>query len=424
MSAGHRSSCGVGDGSAAPGPRPPSSWPCWCSVRSSSPTATSGLYRETFLDSLATVAIGLAFVVAAELKGRPREVPGRRPHSAAAHRRPPGGYGAVRRCVPFALSLLLGLTIGLAAITKPTYQWLVLAVAAPLAYPVVQRLRRDRLRWATLLKMALATVLVLSSALGVVETTKQMNQRTYHVNLVEDLSSGALARVWKLWASVEAGRPEKYVPITKAMRTAVYRVSPAAAVLEPTLESPTDGFKLADCYSPLKICNEAGNWFEWDLREAVYSTGGVRSVRGLQTYLNRMADDIARACADGRFRCTSSPVLATGLPPFDAIPKGAVVSYTARGLWQMAWDQLPIRQIASSPATKAQYALWSSVVPSMPSLESLRKGQGVPAEDGVLRVMVVLYGIFNMVLLATLFRTRALASGQVGAASSSSGCRP
>jgi hypothetical protein len=115
-----------------------------------------------------------------------------------------------------------------------------------------------------------------------------------------------------------------------------------------------------------------------------------------------MADDIARACADGRLRCTSSPVLATGLPPFDAIPKGAVVSYTARGLWQMAWDQLPIRQIASSPATKAQYALWSSVVPSMPSLESLRKGQGVPAEDGVLRVMVVLYGIFNMVLLATL----------------------
>ena len=362
-----------------------------------------GIYRDLFVDALATVTIGLAFVVAAEVQsrrgGRSAEGVGAR----GAHRHSSSTPSRFRRSLPYLLAILMGVTIGLAAITKPTYQWLVIAAAAPLAYPVVTRLGPGRFRVASLLKMVLAALLVVASVFGVVETTKLQNKQSYHVALVEDFSSGALARVWKLWASVEAGAPERYVPITRAMRLAVYRVSPTAAQLEPWLESPNDSWTKLDCESSLHICNEAGNWFQWDLRDAAASVGHIHSVAGLQTYLNRIADDIARACGDGRLTCSSSPVLATGLPRLNQIPLGSVTSYTTGGLWQMARSQLPVLPASTSPPpSSAQYALWNSVVPGMPPLESLSTGPIAAGDSPDLRPLITAYGIANLLLLAGL----------------------
>ena len=324
------------------------------------------VYRDVFVDALATVAIGLAFVIAAELQSRRGGRRAGRVGARVAHRHSASAPSRFRRCLPYLLAVLIGVAIGLAAITKPTYQWLVIAVAAPLAYPVAQRLGRGRFRVASLLKMLLAALLLVASVLGVVETTKLQNKQTYHVALVEDFSAGALARVWKLWAGVEAGASERYVPITRAMRLAVYRVSPTAAQLKPWLESPNDSWKKLDCESAVHICNEAGDWFQWDLRYTAASLGDIHSVEGLQTYLNRIADDIARACANGRLTCSSSPVLATGLPRLDRVPIGPVVSYTTSGLWQMVRDQFSAIALSTSRPTPGQYALWNAVVPGMP----------------------------------------------------------
>ena len=235
-------------------------------------TDSQRIYRDTLIDALATLAIGMAFVVAAGLQDR-RSVGVDAVHGTKGHHRHSRTTpGPLRRCLPFLLAVLIGLAIGLVAISKPTYQWLVIAVAAPLAFPVVQRLRPSRARLVSILKMGLAVVLVAISGFGVLQATKEMNKRTYHVALVEDLSTGALEHVWKLWASVESGPPERDIIITKGMRTAVYRISPAAAELKPFLESPQDGWKGVDCRSPLRICNDAGNWFEWDLRDTAYAS--------------------------------------------------------------------------------------------------------------------------------------------------------
>ena len=151
----------------------------------------------------------------------------------------------------------------------------------------------------------------------------------------------------------------------------------------------------------MHICNEAGDWFQWDLRyTAVSLDRQVHSVLGLQTYLNRVGDEIARACADGRLRCSSSPVLATGLPPLDQIPIAPIFSYTGSGLWQMARDQLPVGTLSSGKPTPAQYALWRSVVAGMPSEQSLGARTGPAAENSLLRALVVIYGILNLILLA------------------------
>ena len=352
--------------------------------------------------SLATVAIGLAFVIAVELRSGRAGLASNGIGARGAHRHSPSTPSRFRRCLPYLLAVLIGVTVGLAAITKPTYQWLVIAAAAPLAYPVAQRLGPGRFRLASLLKMLLAALLVVASVFGVVETAKLQNKQTYHVALVEDFSSGALARVWKLWAGVEAGAPERYVPITRAMRLAVYRVSPTAAQLRPWLESPNDGWKKLDCESAVHICNEAGDWFQWDLRYTAASLGGIHSVAGLQTYLDRIADDIARACADGRLTCSSSPVLATGLPRLDQIPIGPVVSYTASGLWQMVRDQPSAIPLSMSRPTPAQYALWNGVVPGMPPLQSLSTGPAAVGDSSGLRPLIVVYGIANLLLLAGL----------------------
>ena len=360
------------------------------------------VYRDAFVDALATLAIGLAFVIAAELQSRRGRLPAERVGARVTHRHSSSTPSRLRRCLPYLLAVLIGVAIGLAAITKPTYQWLVIAVAAPLAYPAAQRLGRGRFRVASLLKMLLVALLGVASGFGVVETTKLQNKQTYHVALVEDFSSGALARVWKLWAGVEAGAPERYVPITRAMRLAVYRVSPTAAQMRPWLESPNDAWKKLNCESAVHICNEAGDWFQWDLRYTAVSLGGIHSVAGLQTYLNRIADDIARACADGRLTCSSSPVLATGLPRLDRVPIGPVLSYTTSGLWQMVRDQFSASPLSTGRPTRAQYALWTAVVPGMPTFESLSTGHVAAGDSSGLTTLITVYGIANLLLLAGL----------------------
>ena len=307
----------------------------------------------------------------------------------------------LRRCLPYALAVLVGLAVGLVAITKPTWQWVPVAVAAPLVYPLFLCIRRSGHRASTVLKVALALLLVVISGFGVVEGTKLMNKRTYHVALVEDLSTGALARTWKLWASVEAGRPERYVPITKAMRLAVYRVSPTAAEMKPFLESPTDFWKNVDCHYT-GICNESGNWFEWDLRDAANATGKIHSVADLQTFFDRIADDIQDACVKGSLKCTSSPVLATGLPPLSQIPTATIAADTADGMWDMVRDQLAIGPPDGTRPSKDDYNLWASVVPDMSSIDTVAHGDSPTGLYSVLRAIDGVYGIVNVLLLAAI----------------------
>jgi hypothetical protein len=363
-------------------------------------TESQRIYREIFTNAVATVAIGLAFVIAAEVRARSesdRRVADRR--RRRAHAFDPGAGSALRRCSPYALAVLVGLAVGVVAITKPTWQWVPVAVAAPLVYPLTLCIGRSGHRVSTLLKVALALLLVVISGFAVVEGTKLMNKRTYHVALVEDLSTGALARVWKSWASVEAGRPERYVPITKAMRLAVYKVSPTAAEMKPFLESPTDFWKNVDCHYT-GICNESGNWFEWDLRDAANSTGKIHSVADLQTFFDRIADNIRDACVKGSLKCTSSPVLATGLPPLSQIPKATIASDTADGMWDMVRDQLAIGPPDGTRPSRDEYNLWASVVPDMSSLGTVAHGDSPMGLYSILRAIDGVYGIINVLLLA------------------------
>ncbi|HVC66994.1 MAG TPA: hypothetical protein VND44_05315 [Acidimicrobiales bacterium] len=369
-------------------------------------TGSQRIYRDSFIESVATIAIGLSFVIAAQMRTSPSRVtpPGLPDHPSGVRSLWRHWAGRMRIILLYLLALLVGVLIGVVMITKPTWQWLVIAVIAPVAFPLIQKMRQWHWQRSIIVRACVAGVLAVSGAYGVVATTIAMNQRTYHVALVEDLSAGAFARAWKAWASVEAGPPEPHVVITRDMRMAVYRVSPAASRLRPYLESPTDKWKRQDC-SSLNVCNDSGPWFEWDLQYAAVSAGAVHSVKDVQTYFSRLADEITTACASKRLRCSSIPVLAPGLPTLDRIPRGALLDYAVSGLWQMVSADVSVGPpkapvAAPDPVT---YAYWASVVPGMsPSSGSTAAATTHRWTDAVVRMMTKLFGIGNLALFVLL----------------------
>ena len=361
------------------------------------------IYRDVFTCGVATLTIGLAFVIAVRIVGR-RTTPGQNPPAPGAdgpaHRRRADKSHARSALLPYVLALLIGLLVGVVAVTKPTWYWLPVAVVAPLAYPLVLRLRSDR-RWSGIaLRASLAGLVTTASVLGVIGGVEHMNGRAYGVPLVEAYSSGGWASTWKLWADVEAGPPERGVQITEAMRLAVYRISPNAAALQPFLESRSDFWKQVDCSSSLHVCTESGNWFEWDLLTAAASTGRIHSVAEAQQFFDGIAGDIERACASGELRCSSSPVLANGLPPLSRISKKTWASDTARGMWQMVHDPLPMGVPTIPPTSEDEYRLWSSVVPGMAPITSLHGGSGHPQVYSALGLIDTLYRTVNALLVA------------------------
>jgi len=364
-------------------------------------TGSQRIYRDSFIDAIATIAIGLSFLIAAHLRTSPSRVtpPSHPEHPFGVHSPRNHWVSRMRIILLYLLALLVGILVGVVMITKPTWQWLVIAVIAPVAHPLIQKMRQWHWRRSMIVRVCIAGILAVSGAYAVVASTIAMNQRTYHVALVEDLSSGAFARAWKAWASVEAGPPEPHVAITRDMRMAVYRVSPAASRLEPYLESPTDNWKRTDCTS-LGVCNDSGPWFEWDLQYAAVSAGAVHSVQDVQTYFGKLADEITSACASKRLRCSSIPVLAPGLPTLDRIPRGAFVRYTMSGLWQMASAGVSVGPPKVPPAAPdpVTYAVWASVVPGM-SPSSTAGGASSRWTDAIVRAMTRLFGIGNLALL-------------------------
>jgi hypothetical protein len=364
------------------------------------------VYRDLFMMALSTLTLGVSLLLASLLHdwagGASNPEDGEHSDRRLASSTPK------RWALAYALVLALGFIVGYAAITKETWVLLLPVAIAPLLYPLIQRFRPSRFRPLPVLRAAIAGLVFLGCVWGLTTATKQLNQRHYHVAVVNDLSSGGYARAWKLWASVEAGPPRKYVAITRAMRLAVYRVSPTAAEMEPFLESPKDQWKLDDCQA-MRICDESGPWFEWDLLTSAFLTGKVNSVYQIQTFFSHIADDIARGCNQGELHCSASPVLAAGLPRLNQIPLSTVGFDTVNGLRMMVWDKLPMAKTTGytvTPSSVVAYDLWSSVVPAMPTLANLAKGtessNGSAMIYPILRAIDGIYRIVDLMLLAAI----------------------
>src|SRR5450759_4776741 len=179
------------------------------------------------------------------------------------------------------------------------------------------------------------------------------------VALTNDFVSGNFPRAYGLWQSVDAGPPLPYVPISRAQRLAVYRVSVAAAELESSMEGPEQAWIGPGC-GGLGVCDDiAGGWIPWAVRDAASRAGYFRSAAAAQAFFGRLGDEIAAACASGRLRCHT--------PMPSMLPTPASVS--GRRLLESAWRaarytvgfQLANGRRAVSKATPEQWTQFRRV---------------------------------------------------------------
>lgn len=194
-------------------------------------------------------------------------------------------------------------------LTRAEHPWLLPALGWLLVAAAVLRRRRNRQRrtWRGWLVAAApvvggAVLAVAVLAAGVLAVAAQ-NQRSYGVFLTDDFAGGNFPRLHSAWQSVHAGPERRYVPIGRAKRLAVYRVSPAAAELESDLEGPQQGFVAGSC-ARYGVCDDiTAGLIPYAIRNATANAGQAGTERAAQRFWGQVADQIGAACSDGRLRC-------------------------------------------------------------------------------------------------------------------------
>jgi hypothetical protein len=205
----------------------------------------------------------------------------------------------VREQIPWALALGLGL--GAMSITREERIWIVPCLILIAAWTGLQSWRKPlrvvrahAAMWAVALGLAVVPSLIICS----------LNWRHYGLFAITELDTvefraayGALSRV----------KPPQWiinVPVTRATREAIYRVSPAFAELESCFQSGR-----GRDWSHQGSKNEGepneliGAWFLWALRDCVADAGYYRSGRFPGQFYERLADEVNDACAAGQLEC-------------------------------------------------------------------------------------------------------------------------
>jgi len=177
----------------------------------------------------------------------------------------------------------------------------------------------------------------------------QLNSAKYGTSQIEDYYSGNFAKAIKAWQRVNVGKdPRPYVIISKAQRAAVYEVSSNARLMSEFLELPPgQGWLVQPCNSPIKLCDNAGGWVTWQIRDAALSTGKIHSALDFQEFFRSIAVDIESACANGKFTCTKSG-LGVGTKSIGELPIDLVWGYAFQNLQDsIPKNFVPTGEIAS-----------------------------------------------------------------------------
>ena len=192
------------------------------------------------------------------------------------------------------------------------------------------------------------------------------NKQVYDVFQIENYYSGPFADAMKIWSSVEVEEePRQSIPISNAKRTKVYEISPNASKLAPYLDGPAienmTNWKSFNCANT-GICNEAGSWFTYELRDAAVAAASIKSEREFQAFFDQISIDIKEACSSGALQCGLKP-LGVGTLPIDQMNFKAVGESTVRAFASIldfsGAENVSRTETSSSPELN-QY--WHSVI--------------------------------------------------------------
>ncbi len=158
---------------------------------------------------------------------------------------------------------------------------------------------------------------------------QEANKSKYGVPLTENYFQGSFPEAVNLWSSIDVGRdPRPYVIVSAAQRNAVYEISTTAALLKPFLEKKDSGWHSPPC-AKFRLCDNAGAWFTWQVRDAAVQTGLVYSERTFQQFFQRISDDIKSFCEVSRFNCRRKSNL-VGFKPLQEISKKQLIQVSLK----------------------------------------------------------------------------------------------
>lgn len=187
-------------------------------------------------------------------------------------------------------AVLAGSTLAWLWLTREDGIWILPGVAGVLL-ALGWQMRRDRApRRALALGVGLAAMIFV----GVLSVVATVNLARYGVFATNDFKGPGFGDALSALQRVRVGEPVAYVPVPKKVREAVYAVSPTFARLRPHLDGNGRNAGSGDY---------KGGAFPWALRRAAASAGAYASAPTARRFHGQIADEVQRACDDGRLAC-------------------------------------------------------------------------------------------------------------------------
>lgn len=155
-----------------------------------------------------------------------------------------------------------------------------------------------------------------------------LNNVKYGSSLIENYSSGNFAKAMKDWQRVIAGNENRsFVVVSKEQREAVYKVSKNAAMMKSSLELASgEGWQSQSCNAPIRLCDNSGPWFTWQVRDAAIATGIVKNEIDFQNFFKQISNDINSACQNKTLRCGQIG-MGVGVRPLENLPKLQIMQF-------------------------------------------------------------------------------------------------
>ncbi len=166
----------------------------------------------------------------------------------------------------------------------------------------VWAVRRDGLNvWRRIAWVALAPV---SLAAAMVAVVCAVNYSHYGFWGTVEFRAAPYMDAYGALARIKVGRWRQFVPVTREMREAAYKVSPTFARLQPILEGQLGvGWASLGTWQTGVPASERqihGAAFMWALRDAAAVAGEHQNCQRAMNFYRHMADEINAACDDGR----------------------------------------------------------------------------------------------------------------------------
>ena len=234
------------------------------------------------------------------------------------------------RAKSVAWTAATGAALGLAWVTREEGPWLLPGAFVMLCLAYLLR-RPDR----PLRPMMRHTAAFAIGALLVVGGIALANYVSYGIPQTTDATDSSFTRALKALNSVQVGEVRSRVPVSGEQRAAIYEVSPAFRQLQPWLEAPDNGMRIATCLTYAELCGEyAGGWWIWALRDAAAREGYYTTPSAARGFFSRLGREVQDACEREQLSCKSNPIPL--LPNVSAKDIDNATDALARGLGLLA----------------------------------------------------------------------------------------